>query len=160
MPDTTMPDTTMPDTTMPDITGRWDILSWEQDYDDGRLLFPMGEELHGSIHYTADGDMSCMIARADRPRFTTGGQWNADEAEKAGAYSSMLAYAGTYDVADDVVTHHVMISLFPNWIGGDQRRRFVFRPDGTLALEARLEDGTPEARTARLVWRRATGPSS
>lgn len=139
---------------MADITGRWNIISWEQDYDDGRLLHPFWEELEGFIRYTEDGDMACMIAKVARPRFTSGGQWNADDPEKAAAYSSMLAYAGTYDVEGDTVTHHVDLSLFPNWIGGDQRRTFVFRHDGTLALEARLEDGTPEARTARLVWRR------
>lgn len=139
---------------MPDLTGRWDIVSWEQDYDDGRLVHPLGQELQGFIRYTDDGDMACMIARADRPCFATGGQWDAEDTERAAAYSSMLAYAGTYDVDGDTVTHHVDLSLFPNWVGGDQRRRFVFRADGTLALEARLEDGTPAARTARLVWQR------
>ena len=139
---------------MADVTGRWDIVSWVQDFDDGRQVYPLGEELEGFIRYTPDGDMVCLIARADRTPFTTGGQWNAADVEKAAAYSSVLAYAGTYDIEGDTVVHHVDLSLFPNWEGGDQRRRFILREDGTLALEARLEDGTAEARTARLVWRR------
>ncbi len=52
------------------------------------------------------------------------------------------------------MTHHVELAIFPNWKGGRQRRRFVFADDGTVALEGRFEDGTPQARTARLVWRR------
>jgi Lipocalin-like domain len=137
-----------------ELVGRWDIVSWVQAYDDGRLRYPLGEDLDGFIRYTADGEMMCMIARRDRPAFTTGGQWDASDAERAAAYQSMLSYAGRYELADDVVIHDVELSLFPNWIGGQQRRRFVFRGDGTLALEARLEADTPQARTARLVWRR------
>ncbi|MCY1306676.1 Lipocalin-like domain protein [compost metagenome] len=54
----------------------------------------------------------------------------------------------------DTVLHHVRHSLFPNWEGGTQRR--VAQLDGNvLALTARLEEGTSEARTARLVWRRS-----
>lgn len=139
------------------LVGRWDIVAWEQDYDDGRLMYPMGENLQGFIRYEADGDMMCMIARADRENFTTGGQWDASEEERAAAYKSMLSYAGTYEIEGDTVTHHVEISLFPNWVGGDQRRKFVLGDDGTVALEARLEDGTSEARTARLRWHRHAG---
>ena len=58
-------------------------------------------------------------------------------------------------VEGDTVTHAVDLSLFPNWQGGQQKRRFALRADGMLELTARLEEGTSEARTARLVWRRA-----
>ena len=141
-------------TTAADLVGRWDIVSWVQAYDDGRVQHPMGEDLEGFIRYTADGEMVCMIVRGDRAAFATGGQWDASDEEKAVAYQSMLSYAGRYEVVGDAVTHHVELSLFPNWAGGQQRRRFVFRDDGTLALEARLEADTQQARTARLVWRR------
>jgi len=138
-----------------DPIGRWEILAWEQAFDDGRRELPMGDSLQGFIQYTADGYMACMIARAERPNFTSGGQWNASDAEKAGAYNGMLAYGGRYEVNGDLITHHVDISLFPNWRGGAQKRRVEVNADGTLTLSARLEEGTPQARTARLVWRRA-----
>ena len=137
-----------------DITGRWDIISWEQLFDDGRRELPMGENLEGFIRYCADGDMVCMIGRADRPNFETGGQWNADDREKASAYNSMLAYAGRFTLEGDSVTHHVDISMFPNWKGGQQKRTFQLQEDGSLALTARLERDTPQARTAKLLWRR------
>lgn len=136
------------------LVGRWDIVSWEQLYDDGRRELPLGEQLEGFIRYLADGDMICMISRADRKRFEKGGQWNAPDEEKARAYDAMLSYAGRYQVDGDLITHKVETSLFPNWIGGEQKRRLAVCADGTLALTARLEDGTPQARTARLVWRR------
>ncbi|MBS7663615.1 lipocalin-like domain-containing protein [Pseudomonas lalucatii] len=135
--------------------GRWEVISWEQAFDDGRRELPMGERLQGFIQYTESGHMACMIAAAERPNFASGGQWNASDAEKAQAYGSMLAYGGRYEVSGDTITHLVDISLFPNWVGGSQKRRFELGADGTLTLSARLEDGTPQARTARLVWRRA-----
>jgi hypothetical protein len=141
-------------TLLNDLIGRWDIVSWLQLYDDGRRQAPLGEELEGFIRYLPDGDMICMIARRDRAAFVTGGQWSADAAEKAAAYGSMLAYAGRYRLEGEDVVHEVAVSLFPNWKGGEQRRS-VRLEDDMLYIEARLEDGSGEARTAQLMWRRA-----
>lgn len=139
---------------MTDLLGRWDIVSWVQAYDDGRVQHPMGEDLVGFLRYSDDGAMTVMIARRERPAFVTGGQWDASDAEKAAAYQSMLSYAGRWELDGDHVVHHVELSLYPGWVGGVQRRRVIAGEDATLTLEARLEDGTPQARTARLVWQR------
>lgn len=136
-----------------DVQGCWRIVSWEQVYDDGRVAYPMGEALSGFIQY--DGRrVYILLTAANRPDFSTGGQWTASEAEKAAAYNTCLCYSGTYEVRDNEITHHVEVSLFPNWVGGIQKRKASFR-DGRLILSGRLEAGTPEARTANLVWERA-----
>lgn len=139
------------------LLGRWNIISWEQRYDDGRVTHPLGTALEGFIQYDANGQMICMIGRTDRPNFSTGGQWNASNDEKAAAYSSYLAYAGRYSVNGDWVTHHVDLSLFPNWKNGDQKRRVELIPGAAgdkLNIVARLEEGTAEARSAVLAWKR------
>jgi len=134
------------------IKGRWSILAWEQLYDDGRVVLPMGTELEGFIEYS-DFGMFCVVARKGREAFTTGGQWSAEDAEKAAAYSSYLTYAGDYEVDGNTITHKVQHSIFPNWVGGSQKR--VAELDGdVLSLVARLEEGSSEARTARLRWTR------
>ena len=137
-----------------DIEGCWRLLAWIQHYDDGRVKQTFGPTPQGQITYVA-GRMSCVMSRPDRVRFTTGGQWNADATEKAGAYDALMAYTGTYEMSLDgnFVTHHVDQSLFPNWIGGAQRRKVEWEGE-KLTLTARLEEGTSEARTARLVWER------
>jgi len=135
------------------IVGRWNIVSWLQLFEDGRRQAPLGESLEGFIRYMSDGDMICMLTRSDRARFTTGGQWDADDHDKAAAYGSMLAYAGRYRIDGDTVVHMVEQSLFPNWSGGEQRRHVRLEGD-TLYIEAHLEQGTSEARTAQLVWQR------
>ncbi len=136
-----------------DISGRWDIVSWEQRYDDGRIAYPMGQQLRGFIEYGPYG-MFCVVAKAERPHFTSGGQWSASDADKAVAYGSYLTYAGGYEVEGNVIVHQVRHSLFPNWEGGLQRRIAKFQ-DGLLYLSARLEEGTSEARSANLIWRRS-----
>lgn len=137
-----------------DLVGRWDIVAFEQEYDDGRRLFPFGEHVEGFIRYLDDGDMVVFIAKRNRAPFRKGGQWNAPAEEKAAAYDSVLSYAGRWSVEGDEITHFVDYSVFPNWVGGVQKRKLRMLDDGCLALEARLEEGTSEARTARLVWRR------
>ena len=136
-----------------DIKGRWYVQSWTQEYDDGRIVHPFGEQLDGFSEY-GDGTLFGLVTRSPRTPFTTGGQWDASDAEKAAAYDEYLSYAGTYSVDGDHVTHHVELAIFPNWQGGTQRRRIVWGDNGELMLVARLEEGTPEARTARLTWRR------
>jgi hypothetical protein len=139
------------------IKGRWAILSWEQLYDDGRVVLPMGTELEGFIEYS-DFGMFCVVAKKGREAFTSGGQWSAEDAEKAAAYSSYLTYAGDFDLQGNTITHQVRYSIFPNWVGGSQKRTAQLDGD-TLSLTARLEEGTSEARTARLAWQRVVKPS-
>ncbi len=136
------------------LLGRWSVVSWYQAYDDGHVVYPFGEDPTGFIDYQDAGYMCCTIARSGRANFETGGQWNASAAEKAAAYDSYLSYSGTFDVVDDTVLHRVRFAIYPNWVGTVQKRVFDLNGDA-LNLSARLEDGTPEARTAVLQWIRA-----
>ncbi|MBB5417787.1 lipocalin-like domain-containing protein [Paraburkholderia atlantica] len=136
-----------------DIAGRWEVQRWEQIYDDGRVTYPMGQELEGFMEYGVNG-MFCAIGKKGREAFTTGGQWNASDAEKAQAYMTYLTYAGDYEVQGNVVTHKVRHSLFPNWVGGEQKRFAELNGDVLQLTTHKLEAGTAEARVARLVFKR------
>lgn len=135
------------------IKGRWEVLSWEQQYDDGRIVSPMGSELEGFIEYS-DYGMSCLVTKKNRKQFTTGGQWSAADAEKAEAYDSYLTYAGGFDVNENTITHHVKYSIFPNWIGGTQYRTAKLDGDTLSLMTAKLEEGTSEARVSILTFKR------
>ena len=141
------------------IEGLWTLISMEQRYDDGRIVYPFGEDAQGRIYYGPDGTMFAAIQKGGRKPFTTGKQWTASVEEKAGAYNDYLTYCGHYRVTGDKVTHHIEISLFPDWIGKSQVRRIGFE-DGQLHLIARLEDGTPEARNALMIWKRVSGTAT
>ncbi|EIF32016.1 hypothetical protein BCh11DRAFT_07586 [Burkholderia sp. Ch1-1] len=135
-----------------DLLGRWQIISWVQLYDDGRRTYPFGEQLRGFIQYD-ERRMFCLIAKTERTSFVSGGQWDASIAEKAAAYDTLMCYAGGYRLERDKIIHEVEISLCPNWENGEQARHVRFDGD-LLYLTARLEEGTAQARTAQLAWKR------
>ena len=83
-----------------DLKGRWYVQSWTQEYDDGRVVHPFGEKVEGFIEY-GDETLFVLVTRSPRTPFTTGGQWDASDAEKAAAYNEYLSYAGTYSVDGD-----------------------------------------------------------
>jgi hypothetical protein len=66
-----------------------------------------------------------MVA-ADRPRIATDDALGGDPAQRAAAYSTCLAYFGTFEVQGDHVIHRIQGSLFPNWSATDQTRPFTF----------------------------------
>ncbi|MEN9923892.1 MAG: hypothetical protein RL268_18 [Pseudomonadota bacterium] len=139
---------------MSEIEGFWKLLSWSQEYDDGRIVYPMGEALIGQLIYGANQRFSVFISRAERERFCTGGQWTAAADEKAKAYDSVLAYIGRYEFDGLRMKHKVQASLFPDWVGHTQMRDVELSGD-ILTLRGRMEENSPQARTAKLVWRRA-----
>jgi hypothetical protein len=71
--------------------------------------------------------------------------------ERAAAYSSCLAYTGTYERDGDTVVHRVAGSLYPNWSDTVQPRTIVQR-DGQLVLVTPEHPGSP---VNELAWQRA-----
>jgi len=135
-----------------DVVGWWELESWSQAFDDGRLLNPFGEQPLGRLIYSSDGDFSVMICKADIPQFSTGFQWTAEDEEKARAYDGVLAYFGKYEFDGSEMQHQVEASLYPNWIGLTQVRKASIKGN-VLTLSARLEKDTDQARTVSLVWK-------
>lgn len=135
-----------------ELDGHWSLVSYFETYDDGRMTTPLGDSPRGIITY-AGGRMSCVMTSSDRPTFRRGDPAASGEGAKAAAFDTCVAYAGTVVVGPDWVDHVVDVSLFPNWNGTTQHR--VARLDKDhLHLTARLEEQTPDRRTAQLLWRR------
>ena len=60
----------------------------------------------------------------------------------------------TLDEAAGVVSHHVEVSLMPNWVGGTQVR-YGRLEDGALVLRAEFTSRGGASTTHVLTWRRA-----
>ncbi|PTX04161.1 lipocalin-like domain-containing protein [Pararhodobacter aggregans] len=136
---------------MPDLGGTWHLLAWEIETE-GRVTHPFGEAPTGMICYTEDGFMSACIARADRPRWSTGNPRKAPDAERLAAFESYFHYAGTWRIVErdgiPHVVHAVTHSLNPDFPGSEQVRRIDLEGD-RLTLSA--QEGP---RHHRLRWRR------
>ena len=92
--------------------------------------------------YNDDGYMFVAIMAPHRLRFAADDLLSATKEEEALAEETYLSYCGRYDFLGDTVVHHVEMSLFPNWIGGDQVRVVDLRGNRlTLSTRAPITQG-------------------
>ena len=139
------------------LIGAWELISYmEKPLTGFPPNYPMGERPAGIIMYTPDGYMSAQLMRPNPGHFASPDWFKATPEEYARAASNYFAYAGPFEVDEEsnTVTHFVLVSLFPNWIGQKQQR--IARIEGDtlhLSTAAPIQSG---GRTinAYLEWRR------
>ena len=106
------------------LVGAWRLVSYEtRSIATGTVGHPLCENARGLLLYTADGYMSAQIMAADPPPFVKADLHQADRNDLAAAARGYIAYSGPFEVsADGRLTHHMTVSLFPNWLGQTQER--------------------------------------
>ena len=117
----------------------------------------MGERLEGFIIYSPDGYMSVQLMRPDRSKFSSGDWSVGTESEIREAAIGYFAYAGPFDIDEEkkILTHAVVLSLDPNWLGHVQTRVVALEGDILqLSTEKPLESEGKET-MYHLTWRRA-----
>ncbi len=136
------------------FVGVWKLVSFEQRTTAGEVTHPMGPKPVGRLTYDASGHMSAQLLLPERPKFAAPSKVRGSAEQKIAAFDGYTAYYGTYtvDEAHRTVIHHVEASLFPNWVGTEQRRLFEFS-EGKLILRAVNGSGGPGTES-RLVWER------
>lgn len=139
---------------MRELQGTWHLVEWTVTVDD-TVTRPFGGQAEGLLTYTDDGRMWATLQRKDRPSLGTGTLAAATAEQRGAAAAGYLAYAGRYTVEDGRVTHHVEVSLFPDWVGDDQMRLIGWTDEGDLVLSTPPEK-TAAGRTVinRLRWRK------
>jgi len=136
--------------------GTWKLVSSEFRLSNGQVTYPMGRDAIGIIMYDTNWHVSVQIMRPDRPAFASGDQLKGTPMEIKSAFEGFVAYYGIYEVNEEkgIVTHHLEGSLFPNWVGTDQRRFFKFSGNRlTLSTPPILFGG--QQVTVVLIWERA-----
>ena len=120
--------------TAEDLVGTWRLTSWTSTGDDG-VQHPMGDPPEGVLVYTPGGTMITTIGRPGRTPIDGGDMLGGPADQRLEAFTSFIAYSGTFTIEGDDVAHDVTMSLFPNWIGTRQVRHVAFEDDGrTLEL--------------------------
>jgi hypothetical protein len=102
------------------LIGTWRVTSYSRlTLETNEVSRSMGENPTGYLQYSPGGHKVVFLAAGEMPKASP----PFSEADKAAIYSKMFgAYAGTYSVDGNKVTHHVVASWRPDWIGGDQIR--------------------------------------
>ncbi len=137
--------------------GTWRLERYEHRRADGSLCLPLGENARGLLLYTPDGYMSGQIMRPERPQFQGGALSGGSAAEIRAALLGYVAYFGTYAVDEKAgtVTHEVVGSWYPNFVGSRQVRHYEFEGPDRLLLRTPPRASGKETRTGLLVWERA-----
>ena len=136
------------------LVGTWRLISWEnRSVESGQVSYPLGKDATGYIMYNQDGYVFVAIMGSNRVRFAADDLLSATKEEEAQAEESYVSYCGRYEFYGDTVVHHVELSLFPNWVGGDQERLVNLLGDRlTLSTRPLLLRGIEQ--TAHLIWER------
>ncbi len=136
------------------LIGHWKLVSFEAT-SDGATEHPFGPDATGEIRYDPAGHMSVQIMRSGRKPFAAGDQAGGTTDEVAEAFTGYVAYYGSYSVDEEAgtVIHHLSGSMFPNWVGSDQRRKVLMNGDRLiLSTPPTLFQG--KQRIFRLTWAR------
>jgi Lipocalin-like domain len=141
------------------FVGAWRLISWKATSPSGEIRYPHGETPEGQIIYTANGQMSAQLMNPGAALPDVNGLSPGEVLARIA--TTFFAYHGTYeiDAPARTVTHHVVGSLAPNWVGTDQVRAYEFLSDDRLELTARIGDDSVAKAAATsgtqvLVWER------
>src|SRR5262249_51229867 len=115
----------------------------------------MGERPMG---ITPDGYMSAQLMRPNPGHFASADWFKATPEEYGRVASGYFAYAGPFRVNEQkkIVTHFVLVSLFPNWIGRKQQRVAKIECDVLHLRTASPIQSGGQSVNAYLQWRRVS----
>src|SRR5574340_23619 len=137
------------------IVGSWELVEYSTTSDTGKVDYPLGPDARGLIIYSADGFMSAQIMRPDRMLYRSPNVHSGEMSERSEAAGGYLAYSGPYRVDEEnsAVYPEMAVSLYPNWVGDDQKRYARFDGDQLILSSDPLVFRTTTLSPA-LVWRR------
>ena len=142
--------------TLDDIIGSWRLVRAVQVFDDGTEVDEFGQQADGYLCYTAQGTVSAVLGSTARADLVARDPQSGTPDEYAEAARRFIAYAGRFTLDSELgnVTHHIDVSLYPNWQNEDQPRRLLI-DQGQLAITA-SDRVTADGRTfhVELHWRR------
>jgi hypothetical protein len=136
-----------------DLVGTWKLVAWRRLVGDETVIYPLGEDAQGILIYTPDGGMAVTLTAASRPSMPDNDPLGGEVEKRAEAYSTCLAYVGTYELRGEEVVHRIDLSLYPNWAGAEQARPFTYTGD-ELVLRTPPVDGPKGTVVNELQWAR------
>lgn len=131
--------------------GTWKLQSFtDEDLETGQKTDLFGAHPSGYLSYGADGRMYALLLKQGRKAPDS---LIPTDAERVDLYSGLIAYAGTYSIEGDKVSHHIDASWNQSWTGTTQVRQL--RIEGNSLYIKTLPAKNPltgKVSSAVLVW--------
>jgi len=140
------------------LVGTWKLVSWSGVTEKGVVNDEAyGRNPTGFLTYTSDGRMIAVLTNGGRKALSNS-RWNlAPPEERAEAFATSFAYAGTFTLKGDKVIHHVEACTFPNAVNTDFVRIITKLQSSGVTLRTTTpflgRDGVQYA-YSELVWER------
>ena len=132
---------------MSDVIGTWRLVSSETHASDGVVRQPVGY-----VVYTADGHVFVQIMPSARSSSAVADPFGGTS-EDCWLALGYAAYAGTYELLEGRVVHHLEMCLFPPYVGVELTRTLEWDGD-ELVLTTQPRSVRGASRYSRLVWQR------
>jgi hypothetical protein len=133
------------------LLGTWKLQSFtDEDVATGEKTDLFGAHPSGYLNYGPDGRMYAILLKEGRKAPDT---LIPTDAERVDLYSGLIAYAGTYSIEGDLISHHIDASWSRLWTGTTQVRQL--RIDGNSLYIKTLPATNPltgKQNSAVLVW--------
>jgi hypothetical protein len=131
------------------LVGTWKLISALSTTSAGEHGEPYGQNPAGFLTYTDDGRVTALISYSGRKPLSVG----ARPEEQAEAFKTFLAYAGTFTLSGDKVTHSIEVSSIQNYVDRELVRTVKFEGDQiTLVTPPTPVNG--KVQTIELIWER------
>jgi hypothetical protein len=114
------------------LVGTWRVVGFSMlTTETNEVSRPFGENPVGYLQYSRGGHMVVFLSAGEMPKASP----PYSDVDGAAIYSKIFgAYAGTYSVDGNKVTHHIVAAYRPDWIGADQVR-FVELNEDKLTIK-------------------------
>jgi hypothetical protein len=110
------------------LHGTWALRAFDFIDAEGAVFQPLGPEPLGGLVISPDGHVSFQFFAANRRQFATEDLFGGTDEEWAWAARGAVVFGGPCRTEGGALIVDVTYSLYPNWIGGTQRR--LYRVEG------------------------------
>tara|TARA_R110000868_G_scaffold29889_15_gene111096 strand:+ start:3739 stop:4170 length:432 start_codon:yes stop_codon:yes gene_type:complete len=117
-----------------ELIGTWDLQRFWFHDEAGVEVDPLGTDPVGNLVLGADGYYAFTMMRTGRTAYESGDILGGTAAEKGEAADGYVSFGGAWSFDGEAITFAIAYSLFPNWVGGTQKRLVSFA-DGELLLQ-------------------------
>jgi hypothetical protein len=140
-----------------ELVGTWKLVSSKETTESGEVRDTWGRNPTGLLTYTEGGRMMGIVANSDRKPLSVEDSVGAPAEERAEAFATFGAYAGTYAREGNTLVHHVEISSLQNWVHTDLTRTIVSLQHNRLVLRTPPYKRGGVNATSELVWEKLPG---
>ena len=115
-----------------DLHATWSLQRFWFTDEDGGEVDPLGADPVGNLLLGTDSYYAFTMMRRDRTPYGSGDMLGGRADEKGEAADGYVSFGGTWAFDGEAILFDIAYSLFPNWVGSQQKRLASFDDDELL----------------------------